>query len=43
MERLYRKMGRDNEIKNIQEYLDNNKEDGFVSDDDDEDDNGSFF
>ena len=43
MEKLYRKMGRDNEIKNIQQYLDNDKDDGFLSEDEDEEDNGSFF
>ena len=43
MERLYRKMGRDNEIKDIQQYLDHDKTDGQMSDEEDEEDNGSLF
>jgi hypothetical protein len=43
MERLYRKMGRDNEIKEIQQYLDHDKTDGQMSDEEDEEDNGSLF
>ena len=43
MEKLYKKMGRDHEIKDIQQYLDHNKQDGLGSDEDDDSDNGSFF
>lgn len=43
MEKLYKKMGRDNEIKEIQMYLDNDKTDGQMSDEEDEEDNGSLF
>ena len=43
MERLYRKMGRDAEIREIQQYLDQDKRSGMVSDEEDNDDDGSLF
>ena len=43
MERLYKKMGRDGEIKEIQMYLDRGETDGQLTDEDDDDDNGSLF
>ena len=44
MERLYKKMGRDHEIRGIQQYLDNDKYNGQISDEEeDNDDDGSLF
>ena len=43
LERLYRKMGRDEKIKEIQEYLEMDKGSDMISDDEDMDDDGSFF
>ena len=43
MEKLYKKMGRDGEIKEIQMYLDRGETDGQLTDEDDDDDNGSLF
>lgn len=43
MEKLYKKMGRDNEIKEIQKYLDQDKQSGGLTDEEDDDDDGSLF
>ena len=43
MERLYKKMGRDNEIKEIEKYLNHDNRSGQLSDDEDGDDDGSLF
>ena len=40
---LYRKMGRDADLKGIQQYLDQGEEGSGGSDDDDEYDNESVF
>lgn len=42
MEMLYNKMGRHAEIAQIQQYLDQDRVSGQLSDDNDEDDDGSF-
>jgi len=43
MERLYKKMGRDHEIRDIQQYLNQDRLSGQISDDEDNDDDGSLF
>lgn len=43
MEKLYRKMGRDNEIKEIAQYLNQNALDDELTDEEDDEDNGSLF
>ena len=43
MEKLYRKMGRDPEIREIQEYLDIDRGSGQMSGDEDDEDAGSFI
>lgn len=43
MEKLFRKMGRDAEIKDIQQYLEKDQGSDGMSDEDDDDDEGSLF
>ena len=42
-ERLYKKMGRDHEIKDIQQYLNQDRLSGQISDTEEIDDDGSLF
>jgi hypothetical protein len=42
MEKLYKKMGRDGEIKEIQHYLDQDKK-SIGSEDEENEDDGSLF